>query len=324
MFEISLLVLMVALIADWLFGDPDYIWSRIAHPVVLFGKAIGWVDTEFNLEKYSDDQRFRNGAFGICILIIGAVIVGQFISQFLLAFGFFGLMVEGVIVFVFLAQRSLYNHVLAVSDGLRNSGLRGGRKAVAMIVGRDANLLDQKGVIRASIETLAENFSDGVVAPAFWYGVFGLPGLFAYKMINTADSMIAYKSDRHLHFGKVTAHIDDLANWLPARVSVIFIAFAVFCISGIKRAKSSILIAIRDAKLTDSPNAGWPESAMAAALNISLGGPRTYEHGVVEQSYLNDNGEKNLITEHIDEALDVFKIASFGLMGAVFLLAIVL
>lgn len=324
MFETSLLILLAALVADWLFGDPDYIWSRISHPVVLFGNSIGWIDNEFNLEKYSDAQRFRNGAFGICILIIGAVILGQFISQFLQVFGFVGFIVEGIIVFVFLAQRSLYNHVLAVSDGLRNSGLRGGRKAVAMIVGRDANLLDQKGTIRASIETLAENFSDGVVAPAFWFGVFGLPGLFAYKMINTADSMIAYKSDRYLHFGKVTAHIDDLANWLPARLSVLFIAFSAFCISGLDMAKTSIIIAIRDAKLTASPNAGWPEAAMASALNIALGGPRTYEHGVVEQSFLNDAGEKDLMIEHIDEGLDVFKIACFGLMGTVFSLAIIL
>lgn len=324
MFEITLLILLAALIADWLLGDPDYIWSRIPHPVVLFGKTIAWVDAEFNLEKYSDAQRFRNGAFSICILIICAVIVGQFISQILQTFGYFGFVIEGIIVFVFLAQRSLYNHVLAVADGLRESGLRGGKKAVAMIVGRDANLLDQKGTIRASIETLAENFSDGVVAPAFWYGVFGLPGLFAYKMINTADSMIAYKSDRHLHFGKIAAHIDDLANWLPARVSVLFIAFSALCVGGFKVANTSIMIAIRDAKLTASPNAGWPEAAMAGALNIALGGPRIYAHGVVEQSFLNNDGEKYLIIDHIDEALDVFKIACFGLMGVVFLLSVFL
>ena len=324
MFEVTLLILLAALIADWLFGEPDFLWSRFPHPVVVFGKAIDWVDTEFNLEIYSNAQRFRNGAVCICVLILGAVIVGQFISQFLQVFGFMGVIIEGIIVFVFLAQKSLYNHVLAVADGLRNRGLRGGRRAVGLIVGRDPELLDKKGIIRASIETLSENFSDGVVAPAFWYGVFGLPGLLAYKMINTADSMIAYKSERHLHFGKVAAYIDDLANWLPARLSVIFIAFGAFCISGIDAGKASFFTAIKDAKLTASPNAGWPEAAMAGALNIALGGPRTYHHGVVEQSFLNDAGEKELLIMHIDDALDIFKIACFALMGMVFLLAIFL
>lgn len=324
MFEVVFFILLAALIADWLFGEPEFLWSRFPHPVVLFGKVIDWVDKEFNLEIYNNAQRFRNGAICICLLILGAVIVGQFISQLLQAFGFIGVIIEGVIVFVFLAQKSLYNHVLAVADGLRDRGLRGGRKAVGLIVGRDPELLDTKGIIRAAIETLAENFSDGVVAPAFWYGVFGLPGLFVYKMINTADSMIAYKSERHLHFGKVAAHIDDLANWLPARLSVIFITFAAFCISGIETAKVSVSTAIKDAKLTASPNAGWPEAAMAGALNIALGGPRIYRHEVVEQSFLNDAGEKDLLIEHIDEALDIFKIACFGLMGVVFLLAILL
>lgn len=324
MSEILFFILLAALIADWLFGEPDILWSRFPHPIVLFGKVIELADSEFNLEKYSNAQRFRNGAISICLLILGAVIVGQFISQILNAFGIVGVIIEGIIVFVFLAQKSLYNHVLAVADGLRDRGLRGGRKAVGLIVGRDPELLDKKGIIRAGIETLAENFSDGVVAPAFWYLVFGLPGLFAYKMINTADSMIAYKSDRHLHFGKVAAHIDDLANWLPARLSILFIAFGAFCIEGIETAKTSLFTAYKDAKITPSPNAGWPEAAMAGALNIALGGPRTYRHGVVEQAYLNDEGEKDLLIDHIDEALEVFKIACFGLMGLVFLLAVLL
>lgn len=324
MFESLFFILLAALIADWLFGEPEVIWSRFPHPIVLFGKAIDWVDEEFNLELLSNAQRFRNGAISICVLIMGALVVGQFISQVLHTFGFVGLLIEGAIVFVFLAQKSLYNHVLAVADGLRDRGLRGGRKAVGQIVGRDPDLLDKKGIISASIETLSENFSDGVVAPAFWYAVFGLPGLFAYKMINTADSMIAYKSERHLHFGKVAAHIDDLANWLPARLSIIFIAFGAFCIEGIEAAKTSILTAIKDAKLTSSPNAGWPEAAMAGALDIALGGPRSYKHEIVEQDFLNDAGEKDLLIEHIDEALEIFKIACCGLMGAVFLLALLL
>lgn len=322
MFEGAFIILFLALVTDWVLGDPDIFWKRVPHPVVMFGKAINWIDGEFNLERYSNAQRFRNGAIGICGLIIGALVIGQFINQILIALGTFGMVVEAVIVFVLLAQNSLYKHVQAVVDGLRDQGLRGGRKAVGMIVGRDPNLLDTKGIIRASIETLAENFSDGVVAPAFWYSIFGLPGIFAYKMINTADSMIAYKSERYLHFGKVTAHIDDLANWLPARLSALFIACGAFCVGGLGAAKTALFVAKSDAGLTASPNAGWPESAMAGALNIALGGPRTYAHETVEQEYLNETGEKELQPSDIEDALQVFKYACFSLMGAVLLFAV--
>ena len=215
-------------------------------------------------------------------------------------------MLELIIVFTLLAQRSLYVHVEAVAFGFIHGGIEGGRKAVSMIVGRDPKMLDESGVSRAAIESLAENFSDGVVAPVFWYGVFGLPGILVYKMINTADSMIGYKNDKYLWFGRVAAQVDDLANWLPARLSGLLIAGGVLLKSGVQASKNSVSIMFRDAGLHASPNAGWPESAMAGGLNIALGGPRKYPQGEVRQVYLNSSGKRKLGLKEIDDALNVF------------------
>ena len=190
--DLTLIVLFAALISDWYFGEPDILWSRFPHPVVVFGKAISFVEKRFNLVTLSNDQRFRNGAFAISGLIIASILSGLLLEFIFRKIGLAGWILEGFVVFTLLAQRSLIEHVQAVADGLRQNGLAGGRKAIAMIVGRNPDVLERPAVCRAAIETLAENFSDGVVAPAFWYAVFGLPGIIAYKMINTANSMIGY------------------------------------------------------------------------------------------------------------------------------------
>ncbi|MFK7902102.1 MAG: cobalamin biosynthesis protein, partial [Nitratireductor sp.] len=169
MFETGLTILIIALVIDWFLGEPDFIWSNIPHPVVLFGRSISWLDKKYNTSDFSDAQRFRNGAASICGLIIGAVLIASYIDLIISYSGFLGTIVEILIVFTLIAQKSLYDHVKAVLIGFRTQGLRGGRRAVAQIVGRDVEKLNEEGVIRASIETLAENFSDGVVAPAFWY-----------------------------------------------------------------------------------------------------------------------------------------------------------
>lgn len=309
------LILFFALLLDWSFGEPEILWSRVPHPVVIFGNMISFADKRFNQVDFSDAQRMRNGAAVICVLILFAICLGLFIDYLLSFLGVIGLAVEVCFVFFLLAQKSLYDHVLQVSIGLKEGGLDGGRKAVSLIVGRDPSTLDEEGVARASIETLAENFSDGVVAPAFWYLVFGLPGIFAYKMINTADSMIAYKSERYAQFGMVAAHIDDLANWLPARLSVIFIFISALFISGMTSAKAAVLTAMQDAGLHRSPNAGWPEAAMAGALNIALGGPRIYKSETVQQAFLNGAGKREIGTNDIADALKVFRHACFSLMG---------
>ena len=312
MFESSLLILLVALVLDWRFGEPDILWSRFPHPVVAFGKAVGWIDKRYNIVEDSKGAKIRKGSLGIAMLILAALLVGlglEFVVNLIWPVGW---LLEVFIVFALLAQRSLHDHVLAVADGLENKGIQGGREAVGMIVGRDPSLLDRKGVCRASIESLAENFSDGVLAPAFWYAVFGLPGMLVYKMINTADSMIAYKNDKYIWFGRSAAQIDDLANWLPARLSAFLIAFGSFAVLGSGAFFRAIKCAFRDAGLHSSPNAGWPEAAMAGGATIALGGPRTYAHETVSQPFLNAAGEPDLHPHHIALALTIFTYACFA------------
>lgn len=309
----SLFILLIALVLDWYLGEPEVLWSRFTHPIVLFGKAVAYVDKKLNHAKDSSDNQYKKGAVGISILLLIAL-VSAFLLEGIISFlGFFGFFLELFIVFVLLAQKSLSDHVGAVADGLKTDGLQGGRKAVGMIVGRDPSSLDQSGVSRAAIESLAENFSDGVVAPAFWYAVFGLPGIVVYKMINTADSMIAYRNEKYLWFGRVAAQIDDLANWLPARISAIIIALGAGMLNGVDAFKNAMIVALRDSGLHRSPNAGWPEAAMAGGANIALGGPRIYPEETVQQAYLNSSGKRDLGVKDITHAIQIFTLACFSL-----------
>jgi adenosylcobinamide-phosphate synthase len=232
-----------------------------------------------------------------------------------------GMMFEIVIVAVFLAQKSLADHVGAVADGFRESGLEGGRRAVSMIVGRDPETLDEAGVSRAAIESLAENFSDGVVAPAFWYAVFGLPGLLAYKMLNTADSMIGHLNDRHRDFGRTAARLDDAANWPAARISAFLIAAGAGIVKGGSAMKRAAATALTDSGLHRSPNAGWPEAAMAGALNLALAGPRRYGGELVMEASLNAGGRRQAGAVDIASALIVFNKSCDCLALLVLLLA---
>jgi len=304
-----LLILLAALVLDWFVGDPPVIWQRVPHPVALFGRAVDYLDRRLNLPDINSNRAYRNGALSLVILVLSALIFALLLQQLLAAVGMFGWIIEVLIVAVLLAQKSLHDHVRSVAIGLRNEGLAGGREAIGRIVGRDPELLDEPGMCRAAIESLAENFSDGVVAPAFWYAVFGLPGIFVYKMINTADSMIAYRSQKYLNFGRVTAQVDDLANWLPARLSAAIIALAGFVAGGMDAAKRAVSVALRDAGLHRSPNAGWPEAAMAGATGIALGGPRQYSGETVQQAYINSSGQRDLTASDIDRALTHFRYA---------------
>ena len=322
MFESSLLVLLIALVLDWFFGEPQALWSRMPHPIVLFGKAVSFADQRLNISVESEQVRYKKGALAIFVLILVALLAGLVLTWIVSAFSFLGWIIEVFIVFVLLAQRSLYEHVGAVSEGLKARGLEGGQDAVGLIVGRDPKTLDKSGVSRAAIESLAENFSDGVVAPAFWYAVFGLPGILVYKMINTADSMIAYRNEKYLWFGRATAHVDDLANWLPARLSALIIAAG----AGMLRGKNALINALgcawREAGLHRSPNAGWPEASMAGGIHIALGGPRQYAGEEVLQPYLNASGKRYLEAADIDHALDVFTLACFSMWAGIFVLMI--
>ncbi len=311
------LLLLFALVLEWFVGDPAWVWRRISHPVAWFGSIIKILDDQFNNNPDAPAMAVRKGALAISFMIIAAIVAAMIFDGLISSAGGFGRIVEVLTVWVFVAQKSLFDHVGDVARGLRENGLEGGREAVSLIVGRDPQMLDESGVCRAAVESLAENFCDGVVAPAFWYLVFGLPGLFAYKMINTADSMIAYKNQRYLHFGRTTAWIDDLANWLPARLSAILIAAGGSMIFGIKTGITAITTALRDSGLHRSPNAGWPEAAMAATCGFALGGPRLYRDEKVSQAYINAAGRQNLTSSDIATAQLVFSYACFCLWGSV-------
>ncbi|MEY9780938.1 adenosylcobinamide-phosphate synthase CbiB [Sinorhizobium fredii] len=299
------LVLAVALIIDRLVGDPDWLWDRLTHPVVLFGKAIGIFDEALNRGGDGGWQKMR-GIATILVLLAASILLGVVLNRLFDVLGAVGFVLEAMTVAVFLAQKSLADHVRRVAEGLRSDGLAGGREAVSMIVGRDPKTLDEPGVCRAAIESLAENFSDGVVAPALWYAVAGLPGLLAYKMLNTADSMIGHKSPKYLHFGWASARLDDLANLPAARLSVFLIAAGARFKRGIEAAKAAIDVAKRDHGFHRSPNSGWPEAAMAGALGIQLAGPRVYGGVSVDEPMINGAGRAVATVDDIDAAVAVF------------------
>ncbi len=301
-------ILVLALILDALIGDPRPIWDKIPHPVALAGRYIGFQDRVLNGADLTAAQRRRRGVVLVIQLVVLAAILGWLVQTLLIALPA-GSTVVALLASILIAQRSLYEHVNAVAAGLRDGGIDGGRAAVAHIVGRDPDRLDEPGIARAAIESTAENFSDGVVAPAFWFVLFGLPGLLVYKAINTADSMIGYKTERHQHFGWAAARFDDLLSWLPARLSGLLIACAAPLAGG--RIRHALAIMVRDAPIHRSPNAGWPEAAMAGAVQVALAGPRIYADGVADDPYLNAGGRLAIGADEISAALRVLAGACF-------------
>lgn len=325
--EINLLILFLALLADRHFGDPEWLWQKISHPVVMFGKAISFVDQRFNVPGNSDLRRRRDGFLAMLALLLLSAAIGFFFHLALRTIPPFGGLVEAVIVAVLLAQKSLGEHVERVAVALREEGLIGARRAVAMIVGRDPEVLDEPAISRAAIESLAENTSDGIIAPALWYAILGLPGLFAYKMLNTADSMIGHLNDRHRDFGRFAAKLDDVANWIPARLTGLLIAGGAWIVYGYGAAKQSFDVMMRDARLHRSPNAGWPESAMAGAIDVALAGPRIYGGVVANEPMLNGAGRRDAGPENIEDALHIFGVTTAifaALVAFVFILGLLL
>jgi len=310
-------VLFAALVLDRLVGDPHWLWRRFSHPVVIFGAAIGFADRRFNRVEDSPEARRRKGRVAIIVLLLLAAIAGAGLAHLFDRLGFAGVVLEVVVVSIFLAQKSLADHVSAVADGLYRDGLAGGRKAVSMIVGRDPEALDEAGVSRAAIESLSENFSDGVVAPALWFAAFGLPGLMAYKMLNTADSMIGHLNDRHRDFGRAAAKLDDLANWPASRLSALLIAVGAGMVKGRGAMTRAATSALTDQGLHRSPNAGWPEAAMAGGLDLALGGPRRYGGEPVMEASLNAAGRPKAGARDIVDGLAIFRRACDGLALAV-------
>lgn len=296
----SPLLLLLALALDGLVGDPDWLWRRLPHPVVLIGRLIGWLDQTLNNEGWRFSTRRAAGV--VAALIVAGVAGGVGVALVALSRALpWGGVIEVVAVAVLLAQRSLYEHVARVADGFDTGGLDEARRQVSMIVGRDPQSLDGAGVCRAAVETTAENFSDGIVAPAFWYLVGGLPGICVYKAINTADSMIGHKSPRHLAFGWAAARTDDLLNLVPARLSALLFAVGALLVGGSPH--GAVRAALRDASSHRSPNAGWPEAAMAGAFGFALAGPRRYGGTVVDDGWMNDGGRTDLVPADIRRGL---------------------
>jgi adenosylcobinamide-phosphate synthase len=318
-----LLLLLAAIGLDRVVGDPPWLWQRVPHPVVLFGKAIDLFVKPLNRRSFTPEGRRLNGVLTILILVALSAAVGLLLSALFRHLGVIGLALEVVVVAIFLAQKSLGDHVEAVAEGLLTGGLEGGRAAVAMIVGRDPKTLDEAGVSRAAIESLSENFADGVVAPAFWYLVGGLPGILAYKMLNTADSMIGHKNERFIDFGWASARLDDLANWPAARLSSAFIALAAALQLGLSAGRRSMSLALRDSGLHRSPNSGWPEAAMAGALDLQLAGPRVYGGVRVSEPMMHAGGRSDAGPADIQTGIRVFYTACSVMAGVVALLFVV-
>ena len=283
----ALAVLLLALVLDALVGDPPWLWARWPHPVVLLGRCVKALEGRLYRPGLAPASLRRRGTL-LAGLVVGAAFgVGLFL-QALLALVPFGWIGEAVLVAVLLAQGSLVAHVRAVASGLER-GLAEGRSRVAMIVGRDPQSLDRPAVARAAVESLAENLSDGVVAPAFWALVLGLPGILAYKAANTLDSMVGYKNERYLDFGRASARLDDALNWLPARLTALLAVVA--AIGPGTSARAALRTLRRDADKHRSPNAGWPEAAFAGALGFKLSGPRGYGGVVRDEPWVGEGAD---------------------------------
>ncbi|MFG6562419.1 adenosylcobinamide-phosphate synthase CbiB [Sulfitobacter sp. 1A15299] len=277
-------ILALAMLLDAALGEPDWLWRRLPHPAVLMGRLIGWGDRRLN----HGQTRRAKGVALLLALMIGAALLGWALSLF-------GPPAETLLAAILLAQRSLVEHLRAVADGLRQS-LPAGRRAVAMIVSRDTAAMPPEGVARSAIESGAENLSDGIIAPAFWFLLGGLPGLLVYKIVNTADSMIGYRTPRYADFGWAAARMDDLLNLAPARLTALLIALP----GGVLHRWRDIKA---DAALHRSPNAGWPEAAMARAIGVALAGPRSYDGQVQQFPWVHGAGARVIGPLEIDAAI---------------------
>ena len=273
--------LALALCLDATLGEPKWLWSRLPHPAVLMGRCVALLDRHLNRAPLAR----MAGVVALAIMITLAGAIGW-------ALTLLGDIATLCAAAILLAHRSLIDHVRAVGDGLRLSPAAG-RRAVGMIVSRDVRDAAPDSIARASLESLAENFSDGVVAPAFWFLIGGLPGILIYKMVNTADSMIGYRTPRHADFGWASARCDDLLNWVPARLTALALA-------GVGGALSAWPSIRADARLHRSLNAGWPEAALAHSLDFALAGPRSYDGALQEFPWVNGGGKRSLTPSDID------------------------
>lgn len=304
----SLLIVVLALAVEAAAGYPPALYARIGHPVSWIGALIAALDRHLNRDRLPPAARRTAGVLAIAAVVAVAALAGWGIE---LAAGragaFVGLVLTALAASTLLAARSLDDHVAAVSRAMKEGGLAAGRAAVSKIVGRNPAFLDEAGVCRAAIESLAESLSDGVTAPALWMGLLGLPGAAAYKAINTADSMVGHRSERHAAFGWAAARLDDLVNLPASRLSALMVILAALSVDGAS-VSGAIRAVARDARRHGSPNAGWPEAAFAGALGLRLNGPKVYGDVRVDGAWMGD-GRPLVHPADIDRALRLYRSA---------------
>jgi len=318
-----LTVFCVALI-EGAFGYPVSVFRRIQHPVMWMGALLHRLESRLNRPSMPEARRRLNGLIALGALLLASVLPAlalQYLAVSLLP-SVLALALLAILASTLIAQASLYDHVAAVSDALDQSGLDSGREAVAKIVGRDVGALDAAGVARAAIESLAENFSDGIVAPCVWGALLGLPGMAAYKAVNTADSMIGHLTERHAAFGFAAAKLDDALNLPASRLAALWIALAAL-LHRDASIEGALAAVRRDAKLHRSPNAGWPEAAMAGALQLKLAGPRFY-HGTPTEDAWIGQGSSEATGADIRRALALYRTACTVQLAMLGLLALLI
>jgi adenosylcobinamide-phosphate synthase len=310
----------IAMLVELCVGYPATLHRAIGHPVTWMGRLIAWLDRALNRETATPQARRAAGVVAVLILLAIVGVLAFLVQSALLRLPF-GILAAALVASTLVAQRSLHRHVADVAAALEIGGIAAGREAVAHIVGRDTDKLDAAGVARAAIESLAENFSDAIVAPVFWMAIGGLPGAALYKAINTADSMIGHRTPRHEAFGWAAARLDDLINLPASRLSA-FLLVAAAAISG-NRAGTAWRAVRRDAGKHRSPNAGYPEAAMAGALGLSLAGPRVYGGAPVEDAFMGE-GRREAEAADIRRALALYRTADAILIVLLGILALAL
>ncbi|MBN9218276.1 MAG: cobalamin biosynthesis protein CobD [Mesorhizobium sp.] len=322
----SVLIAFLSLVIEFPLGYPDRLFRAIGHPVTWFGRLISFLDLRLNRPADPDALRRQRGVQALLVIVLVPALIGLTIQLVLIWFVPMGLIVAALMATSLLSQKSLHEHVEAVADALDSGGLTMGRAAVSRIVGRDPETLDRAAVCRAAIESLAENFSDGIVAPAFWTGVGGLAGGAAYKAANTADSMIGHRTPRHEAFGWAAARFDDWINLPASRLTALLIVLAAVLVKG-ANPRNAWQAVLRDARKHRSPNAGWPEAAMAGALGLALAGPRSYGGVVVDDVFMGEGGRRDVDSADIRHALTLYRVADyllialFGLVSVIVVLA---
>ena len=301
--------LLLAMVLDLVIGDPRWLYDRLPQPVVLIGRGIDRLERQLNRQNLSRGRRVMLGALCTLLVVLVSAAIGAVLHLGVQSLPW-GWTLEALLASSLLAYRGLYDAVRRVANALED-GVTAGRGAVSHIVGRDPQSLDAAGVARAAAESAAENFSDGFVAPVLWYLILGLPGLLAYKAINTLDSMLGHRNARFEAFGKVAARLDDAANYVPARLA----GFLLVC-GGIMIPGASVLRAwramLRDAPKHRSPNAGWQEAALAGSLDLALAGPRSYGGQIVDDAWMGD-GRAEMTTTDLGRVLDLY-LAAGGLL----------